>query len=84
MSLLPGQEKEKQKRSSRRYKEKIKQKKRSEILHEYHSSQKLQGTSREEGRLKSCNTGCGCSMCKPWKHGLGEKFKHSEEIRLLD
>lgn len=36
------------------------------------------------GYLDKNHYGCGCSMCKPWKHkAYGEpRFKHSEMVQL--
>lgn len=38
------------------------------------------------GVLDKNHFGCGCFMCKPWKHqAYGEpRFKHSEMVRLLE
>ena len=30
------------------------------------------------GKLKDGHFGCGCWMCKPWKHGKEKKLKPSE------
>ena len=39
----------------------------------------------ETGRLDKNHYGCGCHMCKPWKHKAYSvpRFKHSEMKQLL-
>ena len=39
---------------------------------------------RHEGKLKDSHLGCGCIMCKPWKHGKESKYTHSERKKLID
>ena len=34
------------------------------------------------GQLRNNHFGCGCSMCKPWKHKLDKKLKPSERKKL--
>lgn len=36
------------------------------------------GWRPERGRLRNGHFGCGCCLCKPWKHGLGEARPASE------
>lgn len=38
-------------------------------------------TPSQKGKLRKTHVGCGCSMCKPWKHGLGEDMKYSDRKR---
>ena len=40
----------------------------------------------ETGRLDKNHYGCGCAMCKPWKHkAFGEpRYKHSEMRKLQE
>lgn len=53
---------------------KLKQKKRLKYLnHEL--------DIRQKGRYKKNHMGCGCSMCKPWKHNLADKMKPSDKRR---
>ena len=35
-------------------------------------------TDRHKGRYKDNHMGCGCPMCKPWKHKLDDKMKPSD------
>jgi len=35
-------------------------------------------SDKEKGRLRKSNGSCGCGMCKPWKHKLDKKIKHSD------
>jgi hypothetical protein len=35
-------------------------------------------------RLKHNHYGCGCSGCKPWKHGLDYKYTVSERRKLQE
>lgn len=39
----------------------------------------------EPGRLDKTHFGCGCHMCKPWKHNAYGvfRFKHSEEVQFV-
>lgn len=39
---------------------------------------------RNYGALKKSHFGCGCLMCKPWKHGCEEKYTIAERRRLQD
>ncbi len=34
------------------------------------------------GMLRDGHFGCGCPMCKPWKHGAEEPYRVSERRRL--
>ena len=36
---------------------------------------------RRQGQLRKTNFSCGCTMCKPWKHGNGPKMKMSDRKR---
>ena len=62
-------------RAERRYKSKIKQLRRFK---------KWKGIwdINELGRLNKCHFGCGCPMCKPWKHKLDKKYKPSERRKI--
>jgi len=63
-------------RAERRHKSKSKQKNRARKW-------KLIGWVVDEiGRFNKCHFGCGCIMCKPWKHKIDKKYKPSE-IRKL-
>ena len=35
-----------------------------------------------QGKLRKTHFGCGCSMCKPWKHGKEPSLKPSERKKL--
>lgn len=35
-----------------------------------------------QGKFRKNNFSCNCGMCKPHKHGLDNKFKHSE-LRVM-
>lgn len=35
-------------------------------------------TDRQKGHYKNNHIGCGCPMCKPWKHKLAHKMKPSD------
>ena len=39
---------------------------------------------RHDGKLKHGHLGCGCILCKPWKHGKESKLKPSERKKLID
>ena len=41
-------------------------------------------SEKERGKLKDGNMSCGCGMCKPWKHKLGDKMKFSDKKRAKD
>ena len=54
---------------------KLKQKKRLKCLdHE--------PSARQKGKYKDNHIGCGCSMCKPWKHKLDKKMKPSDRKKV--
>jgi len=36
------------------------------------------------GMMKKHHFGCGCRICKGWKHGHEHKYKHSERKQLVD
>jgi len=63
-------------RADRRYKSKVKQKKRA-------SNWRAWDWKVEEiGKFNKCHYGCGCPLCKPWKHKWDKKYKVSERRRL--
>lgn len=68
-------------RAERRHKAEIKQTKRLK-----HQINKYIDNIDERllGHLKNNHRGCGCEMCKPWKHGLDNKYKISELKQLGD
>jgi len=37
--------------------------------------------ARRIGQLRKTNFSCGCTMCKPWKHGIGDSMKPSDRKR---
>ena len=39
---------------------------------------------KEPGKLRNNHYGCGCRMCKPWKHGAEPKLKPSERKKCQD
>jgi len=36
------------------------------------------------GSFRKSHMGCGCWMCKPWKHGIENKYKFSEIRKIKD
>lgn len=41
-------------------------------------------TARQKGYYKNNHIGCGCPMCKPWKHKLANKMKPSDRRKSED
>ena len=39
-------------------------------------------TARQKGRYKKNHIGCGCAMCKPWKHKLDKNMKPSDRRKV--
>ena len=65
-------------RSQRRFDEKRVQEKRARDA-------KMLGiplTDRNLGRLKNNHFGCGCALCKGWKHGLDDAYPHGQKKKL--
>jgi len=62
-------------RGERRYKTSLKQKQRCE----YYSYDTL-----IEGKLRDSHLGCGCIMCKPYKHGKDHKLKPSDRKKIIE
>lgn len=38
-------------------------------------------STRQKGRYKKNHIGCGCLMCKPFKHKMADKMKASDRKR---
>ena len=41
-------------------------------------------TARQEGHYKDGHIGCGCMMCKPWKHKMANRMKPSDRRKSGD
>lgn len=41
-------------------------------------------STRKIGQLRKNNFSCGCTMCKPWKHKIGDSMKFSDKKRAQD
>lgn len=39
---------------------------------------------KHKGMMRKTHFGCGCSLCKPWKHKLELKYKASERRKIQD
>ena len=63
-------------RADRRAHEKRVQKKRKDYYN--HTN------PRKDGMLKHGHLGCGCILCKPWKHGKESKYTPNERRKLQD
>jgi hypothetical protein len=67
-------------RAERRQRTKVKQNKR--IKNWEHKD--WEPDTHHKGRMRKSHFGCGCEMCKPWKHKLDNKYKPSEVRELQD
>jgi len=37
---------------------------------------------KHKGMMKKTHFGCGCYICKPWKHGAEDKMKPSDRKKI--
>jgi|GEM_PF-2293459 len=65
-------------RGERRFHERRVQKKRINDLISTWWRDVVDSKSNHVGMLRHNHYGCGCTMCKPWKHNLENKYKVSE------
>ena len=68
-------------RAKRRHESFVHQKKRLKN-YSFHNHEPL--TDEQKGQLKDNHFGCGCSMCKPWKHNLEESLTASERRKITN
>lgn len=68
-------------RNERRYRSKKKQSQREKKWN--NAGWNIEDESHK-GQLRKNHFGCGCMLCKPWKHGIGEELKHSELRSIIE
>lgn len=67
-------------RSERRHRTEVKQKSRIKNW----QNNRWEPSEKLKGKLKHTHYGCGCTICKPWKHGYEDKHKPSELRKLYN
>lgn len=71
------------KRAERRFQTARKQKQRWKKWCSWVDILNVEQTEKNFGKMKKHNFGCGCSCCKPWKHGFEEQYTFAERRKLV-